>query len=104
MNFVYFAVYICYINFLIMKLPESIAIVMLFMGLYLLFSGLSQSGSEITTMMVEGKEVAINNSAGINMNIRVFLGIVSLIGAVVATIVGGGLTTVRKAGIEPSSH
>ena len=87
-----------------MKLPESIAIVMLIMGLFLLFSGLSQGGSEITSMVVEGEEVAINNSTAINMNIRVFLGIICLVGATVATIVGGALTTVRKAGIEPSSH
>ena len=84
-----------------MKIPESIAIILLIFGLFLLLNGISQVHQDTNTQTVNGTEIVVDNNNGYGLNMREFIGILCIVGSGIAIIVGGGLTTVRKAGVEP---
>lgn len=85
-----------------MKVSESIAIVLILLGFILILSGMSQSAPETISQMVGGQEINVGNKYSYGLNMREFIGILCLIGALVAAIAGGGKTTVVMGGIEES--
>lgn len=83
-----------------MKVTESIAVVLLLLGLILILSGMSQGSADTMTRVIEGQDVLLNNKYSYGLNMREFIGIICLIGSLVAAIAGGGKTTVVMGGIE----
>lgn len=82
-----------------MKVSESIAVILILLGLILILSGLSQSAPETMSQMVSGQEIQVNNKYAYGLNMREFIGILCLIGALVASIAAGGKTTVVMGGL-----
>ena len=83
-----------------MKVTESIAVVLLLLGFILILSGMSQASADTMAMMNEGKEIVVNNKYSYGLNMREFIGIICLIGGLIAAIAGGGKTTVVMGGVD----
>lgn len=82
-----------------MKVAESIAVILILLGLILILSGLSQGAPDTMAQMINGQEVNLNNKYSYGLNMREFLGIICLIAAMVASIAAGGKTTVVMGGL-----
>ncbi len=83
-----------------MKLTESLAVVFILLGFILILSGISQGSAETMTRMVDGQEIILNNKYSYGLNMREFIGIICLIGALISAIAGGGKSTVTMGGVE----
>jgi hypothetical protein len=83
-----------------MKVTESIATVLLILGLVLLLSGVSQSSPETMTRMIEGQEVVLNNKYAYGLNMREFFAVLCFSGCTIAIIAGAGKKSVVMGGVD----